>query len=106
MVMMAAANTILQTILEEDKRGRVMSLYAMAFLGMMPLGSLCAGGLASRFGAPLTIAMGGAGVLAAAALFSRALPGLRADVRPIYERLGIPPAAGPAPPGVPPPRVG
>jgi MFS family permease len=106
MLMFAAANTILQTILEDDKRGRVLSLYATAFLGMVPLGSLFAGALANRLGAPITIAMGGAGVLATTALFSRALPALRQDVRPIYERLGIAPAAGPTPPGAPPPRVG
>jgi MFS family permease len=103
---MASANTVLQTILEDDKRGRVMSLYATAFLGMMPVGSLCAGALAARLGAPLTIALGGSGVLAAATIFGRALPAIREDVRPIYERLGIRPSAGPAPPGVPPPRVG
>jgi len=106
MIMMAAANTILQTILEDDKRGRVMSLYATAFLGMMPVGSLCAGALATRLGAPITVALGGAGVLAASTLFGRALPALREDVRPIYERLGIRPSAGPSPPNVPPPRVG
>ena len=46
MVQMAASNTILQTIVDEDKRGRVMSFYSMAFLGMAPFGSLFAGVLA------------------------------------------------------------
>ena len=65
MQQMAASNTILQTIVEEDKRGRVMSFYAMAFLGMAPFGSLLAGVLAARVGAPLTLAIGGAVCLAA-----------------------------------------
>jgi hypothetical protein len=52
MQQMAASNTILQTIVDDDKRGRVMSFYAMAFLGMTPFGSLLAGRLASQAGAP------------------------------------------------------
>jgi MFS family permease len=92
MVQMASSNTILQTIVDEDKRGRVMSLYTMAFTGMMPLGSLLAGGAASRFGAPATIAAGGAICIAGAALFAGQLPRLREQVRPLYVRLGIMPA--------------
>lgn len=96
MVHMASSNTILQTIVEEDKRGRVMSLYAAAIMGTLPLGSLFAGALAGRFGAPATVALGGLGCLAAAAGFARALPRVREEVRPIYARLGILPelAAG------------
>jgi len=92
MVQMAASNTILQTIVEDDKRGRVMSFYAMAFFGTVPLGSLLAGALADTIGAPATILAGGAVCIAAGLLFLRALPGLREQVRPIYERLGIAPA--------------
>ncbi len=68
----------------------------MAMLGTTPVGSLAAGALAGRMGAPLTVAIGGAARLAGAALFARALPALRAEVRPIYARLGIIPevAAG------------
>lgn len=91
MVQMASSNTILQTIVDDDKRGRVMSFYSMAFLGMVPFGSLLAGLLASRIGAPRTVALGGAACVAAGALFARALPALRAQVRPIYVRLGIVP---------------
>jgi MFS family permease len=96
MAQMAASNTILQTLVDPDKRGRVMSLYAAAMLGTTPLGSLAAGTLAGRIGAPLTVAIGGAACLLAALLFARALPALRAEVRPIYVRLGIIPeiAAG------------
>ena len=96
MVQMASSNTILQTIVDDDKRGRVMSFYSMAFMGMMPFGSLLAGALASRVGAPRTVILGGLACLLAAAAFARALPALRAQVRPIYVRLGIVPelAAG------------
>ena len=89
MVQMAASNTVLQTLVDEDRRGRIMSLYSMAFIGITPLGSLFAGALASRFGAPLTIATGGVACIAGAAVFASRLPRLRAQVRPIYERLGI-----------------
>ncbi len=96
MTHMASSNTILQTLVDHDKRGRVMALYAAAMLGTMPVGSLAAGALAGRIGAPLTVAIGGGATLVAAALFARALPALRAEVRPIYVRLGIIPevAAG------------
>lgn len=91
MLQMAASNTILQTIVDDDKRGRVMSLYSTAFLGSLPLGSLGAGALASRIGAPLTVALGGVACLAGALVFARALPAVREQVRPVYARLGIPP---------------
>jgi MFS family permease len=89
MIQMAASNTILQTIVEDDKRGRVMSLYTMSFIGMAPFGSLFAGGLAQLIGAPVTVVVGAAACVLAAALFARALPALRGHVRPIYRRMGI-----------------
>jgi predicted MFS family arabinose efflux permease len=101
MVQMASSNTVLQTIVEDDKRGRVMSLYTMAFLGMAPFGSLFAGLVASTIGAPATVLVGGVACIAGAALFARELPKLRRVVRPIYVRMGIlPEGAGklPAPP--------
>jgi MFS family permease len=96
MVQMAASNTILQTIVDEDKRGRVMSFYSMAFLGMAPFGSLFAGVLTRYLGAPNTVLVGGIACLVAAGLFALSLPRLRAHVHPIYSRLGILPevAAG------------
>lgn len=96
MVQMAASNTILQTIVEEDKRGRVMSFFSMAFLGMAPFGSLFAGSLAGVIGAPATILVGGVACLVGATLFAVGLPRLRERVRPIYIRKGILPeiAAG------------
>ena len=89
MQQMASSNTILQTIVEDEKRGRVMSFYAMAFQGMTPFGSLMAGGLASWMGAPATVALGGALTVAGATWFARKLPAVRAQVRPIYAQLGI-----------------
>lgn len=89
MVSTAASNTILQTIVDDDKRGRVMSLYTMAFMGMAPFGGLLAGALASRIGAPHTVLIGGIAVLAVVAWFGSRLPSLRREVAPIYRRLGI-----------------
>lgn len=89
MVHMAASNTILQTIVDEDKRGRVMSLYALAWMGTLPLGSLLGGALAARIGAPRTVLLGGLACLAGAAAFARSLPSVREQIRPIYVRLGI-----------------
>lgn len=91
MVQMAASNTILQTIAEEDKRGRVMSFFSMAVMGMMPFGSLLAGLLAGILGAPMTVALSGAGVVVGGVVFALQLKKLRVLVRPIYVRLGIVP---------------
>ncbi len=89
MVQIAGSNTLLQTIVDDDKRGRVMSLYTMSFMGMTPFGSLLAGVLAERIGAGGTLIVGGICCLAAAAWFAFRLPRVRALVRPIYVRLGI-----------------
>jgi MFS family permease len=89
---MAASNTVIQTIVSEDKRGRVMSYYTMAFVGMAPFGSLLAGSMANAVGAPWTVIVSGALVLAAAAWFATRLPAVRRDIRPIYMEMGILPA--------------
>jgi MFS family permease len=89
MVLMASSNTVLQTIVDEDKRGRVMSLYAMSLRGMAPFGSLLAGGLASKIGAPNTLLIGGVSCILCSLLFARKLPLLRERIRPIYIRMGI-----------------
>ena len=86
---MASCNTILQTIVDDDKRGRVMSFYAMAFQGMAPFGSLMAGALAARIGAQRTIMVSGVLCIAGGLWFYRRLPRIRAAIRPIYVRLGI-----------------
>jgi MFS family permease len=96
MIQMAASNTILQTIVEEDKRGRVMSFYSMAFLGMAPFGSLLAGTLADRVGATRTVIVSGIICIAGAGWFASHLSVIRGLVHPIYRGLGIIPeiAAG------------
>ncbi|HVZ17805.1 MAG TPA: MFS transporter, partial [Terriglobales bacterium] len=86
---MAASNTILQTIVEEDKRGRVMAFYAMAFMGMAPFGSLIAGEVAAHVGAPVTVMICGTVCIVGAAIFLTQLRQIRELVRPIYVRLGI-----------------
>jgi MFS family permease len=95
MIQMAASNTILQTIVQDDKRGRVMSFYSMAFLGMAPFGSLLAGALASRFGAPRTVMISGIACIAGAGWFASQLSAMRDHIRPIYRRLGIIPEIAP-----------
>jgi MFS family permease len=92
----SAMNTILQTLVDEEMRGRVMALYTMAFIGLSPLGALFGGALADRIGAPLTVAGGGAACIVLAWWFARQIPELREMVLPIYRRLGIIPevAAG------------
>lgn len=89
MVNLAASNTVLQTLVDEELRGRVMAFYSMAFIGVAPFGSLWAGAMADRIGAPATIRIGGALLVLAAAWFARVLPRLRAQARPIYVRRGI-----------------
>ena len=89
MVHMASSNTILQTMVDDDKRGRVMSLYVMAFMGMAPLGSLAGGSLAGAIGAPYTLAVGGVSCLLGSFIFTKKLPLIREMVRPIYIRKGI-----------------
>jgi MFS family permease len=89
MVTMAASNTIIQTIVEEKLRGRVMAFYAMAFLGTAPIGSLIAGVVADRIGPTRTVTIGGALCLVASVWFATRLPLLREIVRPIYLERGI-----------------
>ncbi|AVH73037.1 MFS transporter [Nostoc sp. 'Lobaria pulmonaria (5183) cyanobiont'] len=85
----AASNTFLQTIVEDDKRGRLMSLYTMSFLGMIPVGNLLGGFLASHIGAPNTLMIDGIACILGSIIFSRQLPALRKIMRPIYEQKGI-----------------
>ena len=92
MQIMAGSNTIIQTLVSEDKRGRVMSYYTMAFMGMAPFGSLLAGTMADKFGAPWTVIFSGAAVLLGAAWFTTQLPAMRREIRPIYLEMGILPA--------------
>ena len=88
-VTLAATNTVVQTVVPEPLRGRVMSFYTVAFLGTAPIGSLFAGLAAERIGAPATIAIGGAACLMAGAWFHTRLPRLRELIRPVYAEKGL-----------------
>ncbi len=85
----AASNTFLQTIVEDDKRGRLMSLHTMSFLGMIPVGNLLGGALASRIGATNTLIIDGIVCILGSIIFSRQLPYLRKIMLPIYKQKGI-----------------
>jgi MFS family permease len=86
-----SSNTILQTLVDEKMRGRVMSYYTMAFVGMAPFGSLLAGALAHAIGAPRTVIISGVACILGSLWFWSRMPALRTDMRPIYQRLGIVP---------------
>jgi len=88
-VQLASSNTILQSIVDEDKRGRVMSIYATFLFGMAPIGSLIMGALASWIGAPNTLIISGFTCIIGALFFAVKLPRIRKEVRPIYARMGI-----------------
>lgn len=89
MLQSAASNTILQTITDDDKRGRIMSFYTMAVMGTAPFGSLLSGALAKVAGTPLTILIFGIITVTSSVIFFGKLPELRRLARPVYVRLGI-----------------
>lgn len=89
MVQMASINTIIQTLVDERLRGRVMAYYVMAFLGTAPIGSLLAGMVAARIGSEYTILFGGAVSVAAGIWFASRLPKMRAVMHPIYVTRGV-----------------
>lgn len=89
MSQMASSNTVIQTLVKEELRGRVMAFYAMAFIGMTPFGALIAGQVAARIGAPWTVVGGGTLCMLGALAFWKHLPVLRQIVRPLYVERGI-----------------
>jgi MFS family permease len=89
MVFMISSNTLLQNISDDDKRGKVMSFYTMAFMGMTPIGSLLSGTLASSIGTPVTVAAGGSACMIGAFVFNRKLDELRRKIHPIFIKKGI-----------------
>ncbi len=89
MVSLASTNTIIQTVVDDRLRGRVMAFFAMAFLGTAPIGSLISGVIADRIGAPGTIRFGGLACIAGAIWFAAQLPTIRRLIRPIYIERGI-----------------
>jgi MFS family permease len=92
---LTGSNTIIQTLVDENMRGRVMSYYTMAFVGMAPFGSLLAGALAHAIGAPHTVIVSGVACILGGIWFTTQLPAIRKDMRPIYQRLGIIPQPSP-----------
>ncbi len=91
-LLLSSINTMLQTIVDEDKRGRVMSFYAMALMGTSPIGNLLAGTIASGIGVPHTLIICGTITVVSGILFRLNLPSMRKFVRPIYIDKGILPA--------------
>ena len=86
---LAASNTVIQTLVPEAMRSRVMSYYTMAFVGMAPFGSLLAGFMAHHIGAPHTVMVTGAACVLGAIWFTTQLPSVRKVMRPIYLEMGI-----------------
>lgn len=91
LVTSVSVNMILQTIVDDDKRGRVMSLYTAAFMGVAPFGSLAAGALADAIGVPATLTLAGLCCASGALYLARKRPQIREHIAPIYTRLGITP---------------
>jgi len=89
MLQMASSNTLLQAMVPDHLRGRVMALYSMMFMGMAPLGALFAGVAADRVGAPMTVALGGAACLAGAGVFAARLPVIRTEARALIVAQGL-----------------
>ena len=83
MTQMASSNTLVQAMVPDELRGRVMSVYSMMFMGMAPLGALMAGSLASYLGAPNTVALGGLICILGSLIFGWRLPSLREEGRRI-----------------------
>ena len=92
MLQMACSNTLIQTMVPDQLRGRVMSLYSMMFMGMAPFGAFFGGALAHRIGAPITVASGGVACVIGAIWFGRALPAMRIEARRLIIAQGL--AAG------------
>jgi MFS family permease len=89
MLQMACSNTLIQTMVPDHLRGRVMALYSMMFMGMAPFGALLGGALADRVGAPITVAIGGVACVMGATWFGRGLPGLRVEARRLILAQGL-----------------
>ena len=91
MLTAASTNTVLQSIVPDELRGRVAALYVMSFLGMSPVGSLCSGWLADYIGSPHAMAIFGAAGFSAALVYAYHFKQIRAEILPLYEALDIPP---------------
>jgi MFS family permease len=92
MLQMSSSNTLIQAMVPDELRGRAMAMYTMMFMGMAPMGSLFAGALADKIGAPWTVAIGGLGAIAGAVVFLRRLPRLRFEAQQLIVTQGLSPA--------------
>jgi MFS family permease len=89
MLQMACSNTLIQVMVPDALRGRVMAVYSMMFMGMAPIGALLAGALSDRLGAPLTVAIGGIAAIGAAVWFGLHLPKIRVEARQLIMAQGM-----------------
>jgi len=89
MLQMACSNTLIQTMVPDQLRGRVMAVYSMMFMGMAPFGALFGGALANRMGAPITVAVGGVACVCGAIWYGRRLPELRVEARRLIVAQGL-----------------
>jgi MFS family permease len=89
MLQMACSNTLIQTMVPDDLRGRVMAVYSMMFMGMAPIGAFLGGALADRMGAPVTVAVGGVACILGAIWFGRALPAMRVEAHRLIIAQGL-----------------
>ncbi len=96
MIQMASSNTLIQTIVADDMRGRIMSFYGVAFMGVQPVGSLFAGFLANKIGATRAVFIGGLVCLIGALFFFRRQTAIREKIKPLYQKLGIIPPIPPS----------
>jgi MFS family permease len=95
MTQMAASNTLIQSMIPNELRGRVMAVYSMMFMGMAPIGALLAGSLAGWLGAATTVAAGGAFCLVGGLLFLQWLPRIRGEARQLILAQQVVPAPEP-----------
>jgi MFS family permease len=96
MVQMASSNTLIQSMVPDALRGRVMAAYSMMFMGMAPFGAIFAGSVAERLGAPSTVAIGGIVCIISAGIFATRLPAIRIEARQLIIAEGL--AGGDPPP--------
>jgi predicted MFS family arabinose efflux permease len=89
MLQMASSNTLIQVMVPDALRGRVMAVYSMMFMGMAPLGALLGGVLSDRVGAPMTVAIGGLASIAGAWWFGMKLPKIRGEARRLIMAQGM-----------------
>ena len=89
MLQMSSSNTLIQAMVPDHLRGRVMSVYSMMFMGMAPWGALLGGAVADRLGAPVAVSAGAVAALGGAAIFGLRLPGLRVEARRLIVAQGM-----------------